>query len=64
MYILQLKLSVQFSTKYLLLKSANDPKISLWQSQGAKTSCMSVCTKRVCVSDNERKACTVGIYST
>ena len=28
--------------------------------QGAETSYMSVCTKRVCVSNNEPKTCTVG----
>ena len=32
--------------------------------QGAKTSCVCVCTKRVCVSNTKPKACTVGIYST
>ena len=37
---------------------------STHQHQGAETSCMFVCTKRVCVSDTEPKACTVGIYST
>ena len=31
---------------------------------GAEMSCLCVCTKRVFVSDNEPKACTVGIYST
>ena len=30
--------------------------------QGAETSCMCVCTRRVCVSNNEPKACTVGVY--
>ena len=33
-------------------------------TQGAETSCVCVCTKRMCVSDNKSKACTVGIYST
>ena len=33
----------------------------LVMGQGAETSCMCVCTKRVCVSNNEPKACTVGI---
>ena len=32
--------------------------------QGAETSCVCVCTKRVCVSNTKPKACTVGIYST
>ena len=32
----------------------------LVMGQGAETSCMCVCTKRVCVSNNEPKACTVG----
>ena len=32
--------------------------------QGVETSCMCVCTKRVCVSITERKACSVVIYST
>ena len=33
-------------------------------TQGAETSCVCVCTKRVCVSNTKPKACTVGIYST
>ena len=32
--------------------------------QGAETSCVCVCTKRVCVSNWEPKMCTVGIYRT
>ena len=32
--------------------------------QGAETSCVCVCTKRVCVKFTEPKVCTVGIYST
>ena len=32
--------------------------------QGAETSCVCVCTKRVCVSNTKPKASTVGIYST
>ena len=31
--------------------------------QGAETSWGCVCTKKVCVSDNEPKACSLGIYS-
>ena len=33
-------------------------------NQGTETSCVCVCTKRVCVSNTKPKACTVGIYST
>jgi len=32
--------------------------------QGAETSCMRVCTKRVCLKFTEPKVCTVGLYST
>ena len=39
-------------------------KSDVGKHQGADTSCMCVCTKRVCVKFTEPKACTVGIYST
>ena len=33
-------------------------------SQGAETSCLCVCTKRVCVCNKELNSCTVGVYNT
>ena len=35
----------------------------LVMGHGAETSCMCVCTKRVCVSNNEPKVCIEGLYS-
>ena len=32
----------------------------IWSDQGAETSCVCVCIKRVCVKFTEPKACTVG----
>ena len=37
---------------------------SLCKSGGGATSCVCVCTKRVCVNFTEPKACAVGMYST
>ena len=34
------------------------------QDQGAETSCLFVCTKRVCVCNKELNSCTVGVYNT
>ena len=47
-----------FST-YVKLQNTNQ---IIPYGQGAETSCVCVCTKRVCVSNTKPKACTVGIY--
>ena len=49
----------------LIFTSFNNPLG--WEKelyQGAETSCVCVCTKRVCVKLTVPKVCTVGIYST
>ena len=55
-----------FNIIYIYLKSYKiDMKVSSFVSnQGAETSCMCVCTKRVCVKFTKPKMCTVGVYST
>ena len=47
---------------YRINKSETELRPNAAHSGLSRVTC--VCTKRVCVSNNEPKACTVGIYST
>ena len=53
-----------FSLQIIQNKAKINRPCTLCSVQGAETSCVCVCTKRVCVKFTEPKVCTVGIYST
>ena len=53
------------SSFYLRLLSKHGWLLEITLSvQGAETSCLRVCTKRVCVCNKELNSCTVGVYNT
>ena len=49
---------------HTLCKVLNNAVFWTQADQGAETSCVCVCTKRVCVCDKKPNRCTVVVYST